>query len=504
MTKNFLLLMLSLLGFTSLAADKPNIIIIYADDMGYGDISIMNPESKIPTPNLDKLTASGMRFDDGHSSSGICTPSRYALLTGNYHWRRMHGIVNSFGASVFKENEMTMPRMLKQQGYKTAAIGKWHLGFDWKSIMKDPSKKVKQGKKTAYLPEAFDWSKPIAGGPLSIGFDYYFGDGVINFPPYCWVENDRVTETPTVMLDLKGTKPPEGNWECRPGPAVENWNHYDVLPTLTEKTLNYIDQQNKDEAFFLYFALPGPHAPIIPNKEFIGKSQAGPYGDFIYQIDWITGEVIKKLKEKDLYDNTIVIFTADNGPEHYAYKRTEAFKHYSSGKLRGLKRDIYEGGHRVPFIVSWPKKIKSSISQETISQIDLMATIAKITGASLQENQAVDSYNMLNILMGEKPSTPVREATVQNTKTDKFAIRRGDWLFINASTGHHSGGYSKDFFEKHGFHAIDKKAPGLLYNLKNDISQKHNVYDQHPEIVKELKELLNQYRNTPRSAPILD
>lgn len=503
MKNKLFLLALSFLGFGVLAIEKPNILIIYADDMGHGDISVMNPESKIPTPHLDKLAASGMRFDDGHSSSGICTPSRYALLTGNYHWRRMYGIVNSFGGSVFKENEMTLPRMLKQQGYKTAAIGKWHLGFDWKAIMIDPQAKTKAGKKSAYKPEAFDWSKPIPGGPLSIGFDYYFGDGVINFPPYCWIENDKVTETPTVMLDLKGTKPPEGNWECRPGPAVKDWDHYEVLPTLTNKTLEYLDQQTKDEAFFLYFALPGPHAPIIPNKEFIGKSQAGPYGDFVYQIDWITGQVINKLKEKDLYDNTIIIFTADNGPEHYAYSRADKHQHISSGELRGLKRDIYEGGHRVPFIVSWPNKIKATISNETISQVDFMASFAKLTGASLKENEAVDSYNMLDIFMGQTPSTSVREATVQNTKKDIYAIRRGDWILLDASTGHHSG-VSSEYLKKHGFHAISRKAPGLLYNLKNDLAQKNNVYDQHPEIVKELKDLLKNYRNGTRSAPILD
>ncbi|EDM25151.1 arylsulfatase A precursor [Lentisphaera araneosa HTCC2155] len=503
MMKKLLLLMLSFLGLGGLAAEKPNIIIIYADDMGHGDISVMNPDSKIPTPHLDKLATTALRFDDGHSSSGICTPSRYALLTGNYHWRRMHGIVNSFGASVFEKNEMTLPRMLKQQGYKTACIGKWHLGFDWKAIMIDPKAKVKSGKKSAYSPKAFDWSKPIPGGPLSIGFDYYFGDGVINFPPYCWIENDRVTETPTVMLDLKGTKPPEGGWECRPGPAVKDWDHYAVLPTLTDKTLDYLDQQKKDEAFFLYFALPGPHAPIIPNKEFIGKSQAGPYGDFVYQIDWITGQVVNKLKEKGLYENTLLIFTADNGPEHYAYTRATKFKHYSPGKLRGLKRDVYEGGHRVPFFISWPNKIKAATTNETISQVDLMATIAKITGASLKENEAVDSYNMLNILMGEKAQNAVREATVQNTFENQFAIRRGDWLFIDANTGHRSR-VSADYLAKHGFHPINKKAPGLLYNLKDDLAQKNNLYDQNPEIVKELKALLTKYRESKRSAPLLD
>ena len=485
--------------FASTEKSQPNIVVIYADDMGYGDLACQNSESKLKTPNLDKLASEGIRFTDGHSSSGICTPSRYALLTGNYHWRRMHGIVGSFGDSVFEENEMTLPRMLKSKGYKTAAIGKWHLGFDWKSIQNKNVEAVKLGKKKAFSADAFDWSKPIGKGPLSIGFDTYFGDGVINFPPYCWVENDRVLEAPTEMLNLGGSKPLEGNWECRPGPAVKDWDIYDVLPTLTKRAVSFINEQKPDEAFFLYFALSAPHAPIIPNEEFRGKTQAGSYGDFVFQVDWVTGQVLDALDKKGLSDNTIVIFTADNGPEHYAYSRMTETGHVSTGDLRGLKRDIYEGGHRVPFIIRWPGKVQAgSVSNEVVSQVDLMSTLAEVTGGELSNEVAVDSYDISPVLFGKDYKSPLREATVQNTKPEKYAIRRGNWVYLNTSTGHHSN-VSPKLLDSKGFHPIDKKAKGLLYNLKDDLGQRKNVYDQHPEIVQELSALLKKYREQGRS-----
>ena len=270
-----LICLMVLAGYQINAAKKPNIVIIYADDLGYGDLSCQNPESKITTPNLDKLASEGMRFTDAHSSSGICSPSRYALLTGNYHWRRQHGIVNAFGTPFFKEGEFTIATMLKSQGYTTAAIGKWHLGWNWDAVKKPGAKPIKTGKSSSFGPDAFDWTKSVPGGPLDRGFDYYFGDGTINFPPYCWMENDKVLKAPTEMLDLKGMKTKEGSWEFRPGPMVKDWNPYEVLPTLCKKSVEYIKSQSADKPFFLYFALPSPHAPIIPNDEFDGKTKAG-------------------------------------------------------------------------------------------------------------------------------------------------------------------------------------------------------------------------------------
>ena len=477
------------------AADKPNIVIIYADDMGYGDLAIQNPQSKIPTPNLDQLAKEGMRFTDAHSSSGICSPSRFALLTGMYHWRRQHGIVNSFGKPFFKDSDVTLPQILKNNGYKTAAIGKWHLGFNWQFKNKPSGQRENKGKtQRFYQPQDIDWSKPVAGGPLDRGFDYYFGDGTINFPPYAWMENDRFLNPITESVNTQSFTPPvpEGSWEFRPGPAEKNWNPYNVLPTLTKKAVSWIRQQKADQPFFLYFPLPSPHAPIIPNKEFVGTSKAGPYGDFVFQSDWVAGQVLKALKAKGLDDNTLVIFTADNGPEKYAYKRAEEFQHYSMGDLRGLKRDVWEGGHRVPFIVKWPNKIEAgAVSDETISQVDLMATFATITGSELPEKSAPDSYNLLPVWLGKKYKSPLREATVQNTKKNIYGLRQGKWLFINSKTGRITSAPS-EYLEKHNFQQFKTKQ--ILFNLESDLGQRKNLAEQYPEKLKAMSALLTKYR----------
>ena len=490
-----------LAGYQINAAKKPNIVIIYADDLGYGDLSCQNPESKITTPNLDKLASEGMRFTDAHSSSGICSPSRYALLTGNYHWRRQHGIVNAFGTPFFKEGEFTIATMLKSQGYTTAAIGKWHLGWNWDAVKKPGAKPIKTGKSSSFGPDAFDWTKSVPGGPLDRGFDYYFGDGTINFPPYCWMENDKVLKAPTEMLDLKGMKTKEGSWEFRPGPMVKDWNPYEVLPTLCKKSVEYIKSQSADKPFFLYFALPSPHAPIIPNDEFDGKTKAGPYGDFVFQTDYVAGQVLNALKEKGLEENTLIIFSADNGPEKYAYSRIQNFDHYSMGKLRGLKRDMYEGGHRVPFIVKWPGKVQAgSMSHEVINQVDVMSTVAEITGYKLSNEVAVDSYNLLPVITGEKYKTPLREATIQNTKENMYAVRKGTFVLINAYTGQHSSAPAW-YHQKSGYPKPDKKVKFQLFDLSSDVGQKKDISSEKPELVKEMQGILERYRKSGRSVP---
>ncbi|TKG93733.1 arylsulfatase [Puteibacter caeruleilacunae] len=480
---------------TTQQPQRPNVVVIYADDMGYGDISCQNKDAKLKTPNIDKLASEGVRFTDAHSSSGICSPSRFALLTGQYHWRRMHDIVWAFGPSVFKQGEYTVPKMMKQQGYTTAAIGKWHLGWNWE-YNSEPQRK---GKQISVKPEQIVTDRPINGGPVDQGFDYYFGDGTINFPPYAWVENNRFVEAPTVPLDLKGKKTLEGHWEFRKGPMVEDWDPYQVLPTLTKKAEEYISNQKADKPFFLYFALPCPHAPIIPNEEFRGKSNAGAYGDFVVQTDYVVGRVLKALEDANLSDNTLIIFSADNGPELYAYDRIKNYKHRSMGELRGLKRDTWEGGHRVPFIVKWPGKVKKGVvSNEIISQIDIAATLADITGYNLQENDALDSHNLKPLLLGKSYEKPLREATVQNTFKDRYAIRQGDWVLIDCFSGEHTR-MPKWYGEQEKYESYDKTNPGLLYNLADDPSQHHNLYSKYPEKVKELQKLLHQYRTEGRT-----
>lgn len=463
----------------------PNIVLLYADDMGYGDLAVQNPDSKIPTPHLDQLARDGMRFTDAHSSSGICTPSRFALLTGTYHWRKFHNIVNSFDQPVF-DDELTLPALLQGQGYKTACIGKWHLGWDWDAIRLNP----KVPEKVGAQPEDFDWGKPIPGGPTARGFDYYFGDDVPNFPPYTWIENDRVLETPTEQYKTNPV-PKEGAAEGRPGPMAPGWRLDEVMPRLTEKAVDWIAaQEGGDRPFFLFFPWTSPHAPIVPAPEFQGKTEAGPYGDFVYQSDWSAGQVLDALDRHGFRENTLVIFTCDNGPEHYAYDRVRERDHRSMGPLRGLKRDIYEGGHRVPTLMRWPAVIPAGSTCDSLfGQVDLMATIAAIVGYDLPGDAAADSYDMTPLLRGETPQPPIRESHVHNTFADNYAIRQGDWVLIDARSGAHSrvpewfdtlSGYEPNPHEQ------------ALYNLREDIAQRKNLIEAYPEKAAALKALLQR------------
>ncbi|MEM9160298.1 MAG: arylsulfatase [Verrucomicrobiota bacterium] len=481
------------------AAERPNIIILYGDDLGYGDLGCYNEDSKIPTPHLDQLAAEGMRFTDGHSSSGICTPSRYALLTGRYHWRKMHGIVNAFGGSVFDPEILTLPEMLKEKGYYAALIGKWHLGWDWDAIKKsaaEPHEIMRNNRKTkVWGPEDFDWSKRIPDGPLEHGFDYCFTDTVINFPPYCWIENDRVTAEPTVLMDTGKFKPiKEGNWEFRPGPMVEGWDPYENIPTTTAKGVELIKERAaREEPFFLFFAFPSPHAPIIPNDEFDGASEAGPYGDFVVETDAAIGKLLKALEDSGEADNTLVIFTADNGPEQYAYPRLEKFQHWSSYPLRGLKRDIYEGGHRVPYIVKWPGKIApGEKSDALVSQIDVMASIATVVDYELPSEAAEDSYDLSGLWTG-KTAVSARQEHVHNTRAGGYAIRRGDWVLVDAKSGYVSR-KNEEWESTMGYTAAAQGAEGQLYDLSEDLEQRRNLIDKKPEKAAALRKLLARVR----------
>ncbi len=477
--------------------DLPNIVIIYADDMGYGDLGIQNSDSNIPTPHLDQLAREGMRLTDGHSSSGICTPSRYALLTGQYHWRKFHHIVRSWEGSVFEPAQLTLPEMLQNQGYRTACIGKWHLGWDWSAIRKPGAKPTGPKNRPTWPADAFDWSKTIPDGPLDHGFDYYFGDDVPNFPPYTWIENDRVTAPPTVPY-TPNPRPTEGAAEGRPGPMVEDWRQDQVMPTLTKKVVEWINQQKDlDKPFFLYFPWTSPHAPIVPTQEYQGTTSAGPYGDFMHQSDAVAGQVLQALDDSGFRDNTLVIFTADNGPERYAYDRIRNYDHRSMGPLRGLKRDIWEGGHRVPFIVRWPGQVAAgSVSDGLISQIDLMATIAEIVGYQLPETAADDSHSQLPLLKGTGPSA--RQSHVHNTYQDHYAIRDGQWLLVDAPSGKVSA-TPQWFNDQNGY--VKNTLPGALYDLSKDIAERNNLYAKHPDTVAALRQLLAQTRERGEVRP---
>ncbi len=470
---------------TAQRAPLPNIVIMYADDMGYGDLAAQNPDSKIPTPHLDRLAQEGIRFTDAHSSSGICTPSRFALLTGIYHWRKFHGIVNSFEGPVFGD-EMTLPTMLRQRGYGTACIGKWHLGWDWDAIRigdRSPAQEIPR-------PDDFDWLRPVPGGPLSRGFDYYFGDDVPNFPPYAWIENDRLVTVPTEMY-TPDPVPEEGHHEGRPGPMTPGWKLDAVMPHLTERAVSWIAaQKGSARPFFLYFPWTSPHTPIVPAPEFKGRTGAGPYGDFVHQGDWSAGQVLQALDAHGFRENTLVIFSSDNGPEHYAYERVRTHGHRSMGPLRGLKRDIYEGGHRVPLLMRWPGVISpGSVSDALISQVDLMATIAALTGCALPSGAALDSYDMSPLLRGEPPDSPIRTVHVHNTFENHYALRQGDWVYLDVKSGAHSK-VPEWYDEEHGYVANPHEK--ALYNLRDDISQRVNLIGQYPERAAAMKEALEQ------------
>ena len=493
-TRACLLVAAILSGCLSAAAAPrtPNIVILYADDMGQGDVAAVNPESRIPTPHLDRLVREGTWFSNAHSSSGICSPSRYAMLHGRYHWRKFHGIVNSFGPPVLDAERTTLAELLRGAGYRTACFGKWHLGWEWDAIRRPNGKPPAAAKRQGEDPAGFDWSQPIPGGPLDHGFDTYFGDDVPNFPPYAWFEDDRVVTEPTVTLDVK-ERTAEGNWETRPGPAVKNWDFHAVMPRLTKEAVTWIAEQSPETPFFLYFPFTSPHAPIVPTAEFTGRSRAGGYGDFVAQTDATVGAVLEALAARGVLDDTLVIFTADNGPEAYAYDRFRATGHRSMGPLRGLKRDLWEGGHRVPFVARWPGRVPAGrIEDGLVGQIDLYATIAGFVSARIPAGtgtavSAEDSIDQRACFTGTGPSA--RDTLVHNTNPKGYAIRHGDWVLIDAPTG----GVSKVppwYDEANGY--TRSTQPGELYNLRDDLAQKHNLYASEPDRVADLRRRLKE------------
>ena len=368
---------------------------------------------------------------DAHAPTSVCTPTRYAILTGRYAWRTrlQSGVLGPWGKPLIAAERLTVPALLRQHGYATACIGKWHLGWTWPTKDGQPPSSRKERLSNV------DFARPIADGPTACGFDYYFGTDVPNYPPYCFIENDHTVGIPTV--------PDSGRalGFNHPGPMAPGWKQVDILPELTRRAERWIeDSARSGKPFFLYFALTSPHYPIVPAPEFKGKSKAGDYGDFVVQTDWTIGRVLDALRRTGVADNTLVIFTSDNGPEITgevnpgAYDRALLYQHYSMGALRGAKRDTWEGGHRVPFLARWPGRIKpGSASDETICHVDLMATVATLVGAKLPPTAAEDSYSILPVLCGEKHDGPVREATVHHSCSGKFAIRKGNWVLIDCA-----------------------------------------------------------------------
>jgi len=488
-TNTFRLVLLAAILSSALAhaastPSKPNIVVILADDLGYGDVQCYNLQrGKIRTPNIDRLAAQGIRFTDGHSSSGVCSPSRYALLTGRYHWRSrlQAGIVGVFGEPLITPDRLTIAGLAKQHGYRTAAVGKWHLGWDWpiteeqRQLFQTPKGRNDEAAPTdAHLSAWRDvFGKPIPGGPTTRGFDEYFGTDVPNWPPYCFIENNRTVGMPTEFLPRALLT--YGLASLR-GPALKDWKLEDILPTLGDRACEFITRQAKaKQPFLLYMPLTSPHTPIAVAREWQGKSGLCTYGDFVMETDAVVGRVLEALNKSGAADNTFVFFTSDNGCAPFGVKPCEPLGHFPSGPLRGYKASVYEGGHREPFIVRWPGVVKSgSVCGQLVHQADIIATLADVLGTKLPNNAGEDSFSFLSLLKGA--DKPTRQHAVSCAAAGTPGVRRGDWKYI----------------------------PGTkpeLYNLADDIGETKNLADEKPELVAEMKALLEKLISDGRSTP---
>ncbi|MFC5051828.1 sulfatase-like hydrolase/transferase [Rubritalea spongiae] len=452
------------------AATKPNIIYILADDMGYGDVQCLNPErGMIPTPHMDRLAKEGMIFTDAHSSSSVCTPTRYSVLTGRYNWRTQlqSGVLWGFSKPLISENRLTVPGLLKKAGYKTAMVGKWHLGMELPTI---DGKTPIDGPKDTRSPQKtnVDWSGEIKNGPVDVGFDYLYGiSASLDMAPYIWIENDRFVGA---VDNERPRKPAPG--------FVKN----QVLPEIGRKTVEYIGKQDSSKPFFIYVPLTSPHTPIIPNEEWRGKSGLGIYGDFMMETDHIVGQIMAAVDASEFAENTMIIVTADNGCSPAAkIEALEKQGHFPSAQFRGNKADIYEGGHRVPFIVRWPKGVKAgSQSDDLICLTDLMATSAELSGVSMPEDAGEDSVSFAPALKGEAIKS-TRKGVVHHSISGHFSYRQGNWKLL-LSKG--SGGWSKP---REASMAGDAEAPeGQLFDLEADPGEQKNLYQQKPEVVEKL------------------
>jgi len=483
-------------GAHAAGAAPPNILVILADDLGYGDPQCYNPtRGKIQTPNIDRLAGQGMRFTDGHSSSGVCSPSRYTLLTGRWHWRTrlQSGIVGVFGAPLIAPERLTIAGLLGQHGYCTAAVGKWHLGWDWPipegkrglmTVKKGGAEPVVSDERKALWHEVF--SQAIPGGPTSRGFGSYFGTDVPNWPPFCFIENDRTVGIPSEFLPGKLVG---NNLASQQGPALAGWKLEAILPTLGDRACEFIEASaKKPEPFFLYMPLTAPHTPLAVNSQWKGKSGMIAYSDFVMETDALVGRVLAALDKSGASPNTLVVFTSDNGCAPYiGVEQLEKMGHFPSGPLRGYKSDAWEGGHRVPFIVRWPGVVaEGSRCAQLVQHADLMATFAEILGVKLPDNAGEDSVSILPLLRGS--DKPVREMAVNQSSGGLPAIRKGPWKLI---FGPGSGGWGKGRDEQ----------PGQLYNLADDLSESKNLYAEKPEIVAELTALMEKVVDEGRSTP---
>lgn len=485
---------------------RPNLLIILADDLGYGDVRCCNADAKVPTPNIDKLASEGMRFTDAHSPATVCTPSRYSLMTGRMAFRVPNGgtvFTGAGGPSLIAKGCLTLPALLKQQGYATAAVGKWHVGLTFRDAQGKP---IHAGGLEAV--RRIDFSRRIEGGPLDHGFDRFFGTACCPSTDwlYAFIDGDRIPAPPTGPLD-RSTLPkhPYAN-DCRGGLIAPDFDLQEVDMHFLQRSREFIAQQvrtSPKQPFFLYHAAQAVHLPSFAGKDFRGQTQAGPHGDFIAQFDHIVGELMKELDQHGLADNTLVILSSDNGPETAAVAHMRANHAHDGAKpWRGVKRDAWEGGHRVPFIVRWPARIKGgSTSDQLASLTDIMATVAAVTGAELPHAAAEDSFNLLPVLEGSATASIRPYLLTQAFGGERtLSLRRGQWKYID-HRGSGGNSYDKGLLKPYALPDTDPEAPGQLYDLVTDPGETTNLYSKRPEIVKELQALLEASKKTGRSRP---
>jgi len=482
------------------AADQPNIIVILADDMGYGDVHALNAKSTIPTPHLDQLAAESMTFTDAHSPSAVCTPTRYGLLTGRYCWRSSlkNGVLGGYSPPLIAADRPTIATMLRSQGYYTAAVGKWHLGMNMARHPDNP----RSEKEPWHGDGNVDFAKPITDGPTTRGFDYYFGvSASLDMAPFVWIENNRFVTQPT--FEHPGSKFPAF---ARQGPQSTDLKFDEVLDRLAEKSSSLIAQQAKtDKPFFLYLPLTGPHKPVAPHQRFVGKTKLGPYGDFIVNVDDTVGQVLAAVEKAGIAENTLICFTSDNGSfmhrrdeanakDHIDDKTIQAYRadsHTANGIYRGTKADVWEAGHRVPFFVRWPDKVHPGTHcEDTICHADLYATAAALAGATLASNQAEDSFSILPLLLGKQPAAS-RAPVINHSAAGMFAIRDGNWKLV---AGNGSGGRQSPKGKPFA-------RPYQLFDLTTDPGETTNVISQHQDIATQLETKLIKIRESGRSRP---
>ncbi len=481
-----------------MAEKLPHVVLILADDLGYGDLSCLNPESKIPTPHHDALAKRGVTFTDAHSNSAVCTPTRYGVLTGRHCWRTWlkRSVLNGYSVSLLEPDRLTVPEMMRRQGYATACIGKWHLGLDWQTRPDAPGP---EGLRRELDPDAIDFDRPPAAGPHTAGFDYsYIIPASLDMTPYCYLENGQVTEKPTGHIETSGRP-----FYWRGGQIAPGFEHETCLLEFTRRTEKHIADHaatRAEQPMFLYVPLPSPHTPHTPRKPFRGKSEAGTYGDYVVEHDWSVGRIVAALERADMLDDTLLIVTSDNGAHcasnpnsDDAFHFEQQFGHRSSYIYRGQKSDAWDGGHRIPMLVRWPGAVEAgSTCRQTICLTDIMATLAELTGYDLPEDAAEDSVSFLPLLHGQDAKT--REATIHHSLHGEFAIRRGRWKYIECAG---SGGWSLPENE------VPEDAPSRqLYDMQSDPSEKVNVVAEHPEIAGELQALLDASRRADRTAAL--